>query len=111
MGARKTQDMFESLLHMVHVLQTRQTLRLASKKSSIFLGLIFPADLAELRHPSFFLNRSWARLSFYKKVWMPGTSESEKLICFSNEIDLPKMGILEVDESKPILKLAQDWQQ
>ena len=39
---------------------------------------------------------------------MPGTSESEKFICFSIEIDLPKMGILEVDKSKPIPKLAQD---
>ena len=39
---------------------------------------------------------------------MPGTSESEKLNCFSNEIEFPKMGILEVDKSKPIPKLAQD---
>ena len=43
-----------------------------------------------------------------KKVWMPGTSESEKFIGFSIEIDLPKMGILEVDKSNPIPKLAQD---
>ena len=39
---------------------------------------------------------------------MPGTSESEKLICFSIEIDSPKMGILEVVKSKPIPKVAQD---
>ena len=38
---------------------------------------------------------------------MPGTSESDKFICFSSEIDFPKMGILEVDKSKPIPKLAQ----
>ena len=39
---------------------------------------------------------------------MPGTSESEKFTGFSIEIDLPKMGILEVDKSKRIPKLAQD---
>ena len=39
---------------------------------------------------------------------MLGTSESENFICFSSEIDFPKMGILEVDKSKPIPKLAQD---
>ena len=39
---------------------------------------------------------------------MLGTSESENLICFSSEIDFPKMGILEVDKSKRIPKLAQD---
>ena len=41
---------------------------------------------------------------------MLGTSESENFICFSSEIDFPKMGILEVDKSKPIPKLAQDGQ-
>ena len=39
---------------------------------------------------------------------MLGTSESENFICFSSEIDFPKMGILEVVKSKPIPKLAQD---
>ena len=39
---------------------------------------------------------------------MPGTSESQKFTCFSNEIEFPKMGTLEVDKSKPIAKLAQD---
>ena len=39
---------------------------------------------------------------------MLGTSESENFICFSSEIDFPKMGIFEVDKSKRIPKLAQD---
>ena len=39
---------------------------------------------------------------------MPGTSDSEKFMCLSTETDFPKMGILEVDKSKPIPKLAQD---
>ena len=37
-----------------------------------------------------------------------GTSESEQSNCFSNVIDFPKIGILEVDKPKPIPKLAQD---
>ena len=87
-------------------------LRLASNMSSIFSGGIFPADVGEIRHPIFFLKwllgPSWARLSFYKKVWMPGTSESDKFICFSSEIGFPKTSVLEVEKSKPIPKLAQD---
>ena len=39
---------------------------------------------------------------------MPGTSESDKFMSFPSEIDLPKMGILEVDKSKPIPKLDRD---
>ena len=39
---------------------------------------------------------------------MLGTSESQQFMCFSNNIDFPKMGILEVDKSKPIRKVAQD---
>ena len=39
---------------------------------------------------------------------MPGPSESEQLISFSNEIAFPKMGIFEADKSRPIPKLAQD---
>ena len=100
----------ESLLHMVHVLQSSQKLRLASKKLSIFSGAIFPADVREIRHTKFclkwLLGPSWARLSFYKKVWMPGTSESDKFMCFSSEIDFPKMGILEVDKSPSWPKMA-----
>ena len=52
----------ESLLHMVHVIQSSQKLRLASKKSSIFSELIFLADVGEIRHLMFFLDRSWARV-------------------------------------------------
>ena len=62
----------ESLLHMVHVLQSSQKLRLASKKSSIFSGAIFPTDVGEIRHPNVFLKwllgPSWARLSFIKSI-------------------------------------------
>ena len=58
----------ESLLHMVHVLQSSQKLRLASKKSSIFSGAIFPADVREIRHTKFclkwLLGPSWAHLCF-----------------------------------------------
>ena len=61
-GPRKTLDIFESLLHMVHVLQSNQKTRLASKKRSIFSGLIFLADVGEIRHSNFFLNRSWAHV-------------------------------------------------
>ena len=58
----------ESLLHMVHVLQSSQKMRLASKKSSIFSGAIFPADVREIRHTKFclkwLLGPSWAHLCF-----------------------------------------------
>ena len=50
-GPRKTHDVFESLLHMVHVLQPSQKLRLASKKWLIFSALFFPSDVGEFWHP------------------------------------------------------------
>ena len=82
------------------------------EKAIDFLGAYFSRRVRRNSAPKLFhsslLGSSWAHLSSYKKVWMPGTSESEKFICFSTGTDFPKMGILEVDKSKSILKQAQD---
>ena len=86
------------------------------QKQSIFLGASFPADVGEFRGPSgtgFFLKLdlgpSWARLNFYQKSMDVWDLRGWRIhLFFPARSTSSKSGILKVDRSKPITKLAQD---